>query len=244
LLILLFNSCNTNNNIKNNDSKEDLSSNVIDTLIAGDYILKFENADSFPPNYPYDLYKEKLKLIDSLSIFNSHEEAIAFQNFLAKKYGDKYFYENDTSLVLKLDNGKKLFFPFWDEERQEGFNFEYYYENIGYYLLHVQWYEGDCRMLVNKKNGYKRYIGGLPYISNDGKKIMVIYKDLDAQYSFNGIQLFSVLQDSLKLEFSRYIDSWGPDYIKWINENQVLIKRDSLSSHDFKLLTIEPRNKK
>lgn len=111
LLILLLYSYNTNNNTKNNDSKEDLSTNVIDTLIAGDYILKFENADSFPLSDPYDLYEAKIKLIDSLSIDNSHVAARIFQNFLAKKYGNKYFYVVDSSLVLKLDNGKKIFFP-------------------------------------------------------------------------------------------------------------------------------------
>jgi hypothetical protein len=248
LLILLFYSCNTNNNTKNNDSKEDSSSNVIDTLIAGDYILKFENVDSFPPNYAHEFESFKNKLKDSFS-YNTDEIRKAYNKFLFKKYGNKYFYLTDSTLVLNLDNGKKLSFYFWDEKSEKGFDFEYYYKNIDYYLLSVGFYEGWCWMLVNKKNGFKCYIKGLPYISNDKKKILAINEDLYVGFSFNGIELYSVLQDSLKLEFSKELETWAPVYLKWINENQVLLRRKILDSnmkikYDFKLLTIELRNKK
>ncbi|HPQ08150.1 MAG TPA: hypothetical protein PK995_02885 [Bacteroidia bacterium] len=104
-------------------------------------------------------------------------------------------------------------------------------------------------MMVNKKNGFKCYIIGLPYISNDGKKIISINEDLLSGYSFNGIELYSIFKDSLKLEFSKKLDKWGPFDIKWINEKQILLKRRILDSnanykYDFKLLTIELRNKK
>ena len=117
-------------------------------------------------------------------------------------------------------------------------------------MLRVQFGEGNCWMLVNKKNGFKRYISGLPYISNDNKKIITVNTDLEAGYSFNGLELFSILTDSLRTEFSKETE-WGPTDVKWINENQVFLKRehflvDSITSNqdniiDYKLMTIEKK---
>lgn len=82
-------------------------------------------------------------------------------------------------------------------------------------------------MLVNRQNGHKNHISGLPYISKDNKKIITINKDLIAGYSFNGIELYTILADSLKEEF--YIETkWGPQDLKWINENEFLLKREHL----------------
>ena len=150
-----------------------------------------------------------------------------------------------------MSTGAIISFPFCDEKNETGYYFEYYFKNIDYYLLKVMWDEGYCWMLVNRKNGYKKEIEGLPYISLDNKKIIAINSDLDAGYSFNGIELYSILSDSLKLEFSRETP-WGPTDLKWLSENQILLKRefknvDSISqiqnyTSDFRRVKIDKMN--
>jgi hypothetical protein len=103
--------------------------------------------------------------------------------------------------------------------------------------------------MVNRKNGFKKYISGLPYIYKD--KILTINTDLEAGYSFNGIELYTLTNDTLKKEFSKET-TWEPTDIHWINDNQFLVKRehfyaDSITGKqdnkiDYKLGIIKRKN--
>lgn len=218
-----------------------------DTLEAGKYVLSFENSDSFPTTDIYGDLTFRRQLTDTIG--NWHERAEKIELYLTTKYSG-YFFTEDSTLSLKLGNGAMERFPKWDQENEVGYNFEHYFENIDYYLLRVQLPEGNSWMLVNRKNGFRKYINGLPYISKDGKKILAINSDLEAGYSFTGIELYTILKDSLQQEMSKET-KWGPVDIKWINENQFLIKReiphfDSLtenltSTFQFKEVTIRKK---
>ena len=71
----------------------------------------------------------------------------------------------------------------------------------------------------------RKYINGLPYISLDNKKIITINTDLEAAYSFNGIELYLIMSDSLKLEFSKET-KWGPKDLKWLSDDKISLKRE------------------
>jgi hypothetical protein len=220
-------------------------SQKIDTLVSGDYILYFENGDSFEKSDNYGDLNTRIELTKTID--NSHRSAFKIQEYLSEKYS-KYFYTNDSTLILKLSNGNIVPFPYWDNLKDEGYNFEHYFENIDYYLLRVQYSEGNSWMLVNRKNGFKTYILGEPYISPDNKKLITIDCDLIANYNFTGIGLYSISKDSLKKEFLRET-KWCPIDIKWISKNQFLLKREILnfdtitynenSEIEYKLVTIK-----
>ncbi len=215
--------------------------------MSDSFVLTFVNADSFATTDIYGDLNYRIQLTDSIG--NWHNRAAKIQSYLSRKFCDSFF-TTDTTLVLKLSNNKTEIFAMWDDKKDEGYNFEHYFEIIDYYLLRVQFGEGNCWMLVNRKNGFKKYIGGLPYISKEGKKIISINSDLEAGYSFNGIEFYTVNSDSLETEFVKET-TWGPTDVKWINENQFILKRehfhvDSLTSHqanftDYKLVTIEKK---
>lgn len=218
-----------------------------DTLIADNYILTFNHSDSFALTDNYGDLNIRKEMTDSIG--NWHDRAEKIQDYLKEKFGN-YFFTTDSSLVLKLVDGKTASFPLWDEKNDEGFNFEHYFKEIDYYLLRVQWGEGNCWMLVNRQNGYRRYISGEPYISIDKRKILAINTDLYAGYSFNGIELYTISGDTLKMEFEKETD-WGPSDIKWINDNQFLLKRehfnfDTITNQevnitDYKRVTIDEK---
>jgi len=225
ILILLFISCNLRSSENTEKMKKDSVNMKIDTLVANNYLLTFEKTDSFKRSDIFGDFDFRLKLTKNID--NSFEEAVIVQKYLSKKFSD-YFYTTDTTLVLKLSTGNITSFPFCNEKNEIGYYFENYFKNIDYYLLEVMWDEGYCWMLVNRKNGYKKEIKGLPYISLDNKKIIAINSDLEAGYSFNGIELYSIMSDSLKLEFSRET-TWGPTDLKWLSENQILLKREYIN---------------
>lgn len=219
----------------------------LDTLRVDNYVLTFYNSDSFPRTDIYGDLDYRNSLTDTIG--NWHDRAEKIQSYLTQKFHD-YFYTTDSTLVLKLADGKTLSFLKWDNENEEGYNFEHYFDKIDYYLLRVQWSEGNCWMLVNRKNGFKKYISGLPYISLDNKKILTINTDLDAGYSFNGFELHIILTDSLKTAFIRET-VFGPKDLKWISDNEILLRReyfhvDTLTGNqeniiDFKRMTIQKK---
>jgi hypothetical protein len=237
LTIVFFVACGQNN--RNSTEKlvdlQDSLNLISDTLLTDNYLLVFESTDGFERTDIYGDLDYRNRLTDTIH-GNYINKAEAIQTYLKKRFGN-YFYLTDSTLVLKLANGDTMNFHIYvdkiDRENFEfvGYIFEHYFDKIDYYLLFIEYYEGCNWMLVNRKNGFKKLIHGLPYISKDRKKIIAIGSDLDAGYSFNGIELYTVLADSLRTEFSKETD-WGPIDVKWINENEFLLKREHFSIDD------------
>jgi hypothetical protein len=129
----------------------------LDTLIADKYQLTFDYSDSFPPTDIYGDLNYRIKLTDTIG--NWYDRAEKIQSYLADMFRD-YFYTTDSTLVLKLADGKESIFAKWDSENDEGYTFEHYFDKIDYYLLRVQWGEGNCWMLVNRKMDLKNTLMG------------------------------------------------------------------------------------
>lgn len=256
LVILIFASCRQKNDKKHlggqtfpQNSKELLSEKEkvsdLERIVTNRYFITFEDAKSFKATDIFGDLNNRISLTDTIE--NSHESAKQIQNYLQTRFSE-YFTTKDSTLILRLANGKNLKFPVWDEKNDEGFNFEHYFKEIDYYLLRVQWSEGNCWLMVNRRNGFKKYISGLPYINKD--KFLTINSDLEAGYSFNGIELYSLINDTLREEFSKET-TWGPVDIKWINDKQFLVKRehfyfDTITGNqnnkiDYKLGTIKKK---
>jgi hypothetical protein len=217
-LIILV-SCGQRNNNTNSSQTPVIT---LDTLTVDNYVLTFHYSDSFPPTDIYGDLTYRTNLTDTIG--NWHNRAVKIQSYLADRFRN-YFYTTDSTLVLKLADGNILSFANWDSENDEGYTFEHYFNKIEYYLLRVQWGEGNCWMLVNRKNGFKKYISGLPHVSLDNKQILTTNTDLEAGYSFNGLELYSILADSLKTEF-RKETVFGPTAVKWISKNEFLLRRE------------------
>jgi hypothetical protein len=224
---------------------ENIYTSDLDSIVTDNYLISFQETKPFEMTDIYGDLDYRIKLTDSIG--NWHNAAKRIQDYLQTRFSD-YFTTTDSTLILRLANGQTLTFPYWDIENDIGYNFEHYFKDIDYYLLRVQWVEGNCWLMVNRQNGFKKYINGLPYIYQD--KFLTINTDLEARYSFNGIELYTLTNDTLKTEFSKET-SWGPTDLRWINENQFLIKRerfyaDSITGEqnnkiDYKLGTIRKK---
>src|SRR5574343_317343 len=76
---------------------------TLDTIKANNYVLSFYNSDSFPTTDIYGDLSYRIKLTDTIG--NWHNRAQKIHTYLANKFG-KYFYTTDSTLVLRLANGK------------------------------------------------------------------------------------------------------------------------------------------
>jgi len=214
-------SCGQKNN---SDSTSETTTLKLDTLIADNYILTFESADSFAKTDIYGDLNYRTKLTDT--IHNWGKKAEKIQSYLLDKF-DNHFNVTDSTLVLSLVDGTNKILSNNTNEGDDykHYYFQHYFDEIDYYLISVHLYEGGYWLLVNRNNGYTKRICGLPYILNGLNKIISINSDLEAGYSFNGIEFFTVTADSLKVEFRKETE-WGPIDIKWVTDNNFLIKRE------------------
>ena len=251
LTILLFSACGQSKRSSEEKSIDTLYEKSMelsfDTLRANNYLLFFENADKFKETDIYGDLDYRKKLTDTIE-GNWSTKARKIQDYLLANRFQEYFYLTDSTLVLKLANGNTMSFDRdiedWNNDGLSEYIFAHYFDKIDYYLLIIQYYEGSSWMLVNRKNGFKKDILGLPYISEDNKKIIAINSDLVAGYNFNGIALYTILTDSLRMEFRKETE-WGPLDVKWINENEFLLKREHFpegeGNIDFKRVRIEKK---
>jgi hypothetical protein len=224
LAIISFYSCNQSSSISNNNNTSDIGS-PIDTLMAGDYILNFEEICSYKSDNFYN------------NNYNFSSENIR-NNFA------DYFSKKDSILSLKLANGEVIKFIDFESDAENlnvenvvSYDFKYYFKDIDYYLLDVRLWEGGYGLLVNRKNGFSKAINGNPYISRNHKKILCINNNLESEYTVNGIELYTILNDSLTTEFRLPIGGWGPADINWINENQFLLKKERFENETRDLIT-------
>ncbi|HEY9176914.1 MAG TPA: hypothetical protein VIN07_04450 [Flavipsychrobacter sp.] len=201
-----------------------------DTISIGNYTLYFTPTDSilFPPYY------SDQKIRDSFwRVFgNSHDAANAVENYLEKKLPE-IFTSDDSTLTLRLADGKKLVLLKWDEEEMQGYCFEGYFPEIDYVLLYVQYYEGSAYALVNRKNGFIREIRGMPYFTGNYKSFITVSVDMEANYSFNGIEYYTFTADSVVQQFVLGTTNWGPNNAKWLSGNSVIVgKEDWIANAD------------
>jgi len=234
--IIFFSTCGQNNN----SLEKEITNLSMDTLQANHYLLTFTYSAPFSPTDIYGDLAYRKQLTDT-AINNYFVRANIIQSYLSNHLSN-YFYITDSTLVLKLIDGEIVCFNRWDSEKEVGYIFEHYFETIDYYLLIEHYFEESNWLFVNRKNGFQKSIKGLPYISIDNKRIITINSDLDAGYNFNGIELYTILPDSIQTEFS--IETiWGPLDVQWISDNQFLVKREHFSVDstiiDYKRVLIE-----
>lgn len=246
ILILLFVSCGNKNKVTTNleiPSEVSTIYNDDEIIKAGKYELRLEKSESFEET---DIFGDK-ELIDSL--IKSYEDPKFnpkhYDTYFKDKFG-QYFYNTDSALIVKLADGSELRLEnnLEDGDSYQEHSFYYYFPEIDYYLIDILIYEGFYRKLINRKNGYTKIIFGKPYVSKDKSKIICINSDLEAGFTFNGIELYSIKADSLQTEFV-FETEWGPIDLKWINENQLLLKIEYFSSTqeliDYKLVTLNKK---
>ena len=245
LILFLGLGCNTRNRVSaenpepNSDTTR-VSSDVVlkdnsisikevDTVDINGYRIYFSKCDSvfIPPLFKDQ--KKRQQIVDTLG--NSWDRAKAIEKYLQGK-NQSYFRATDSTLTLLLENGKKLVLPKWDSARDMGNNFENYFQKENYYLIYNQFVEGGSWMLVNRKNGFLKYIIGEPFFSPNQKRILSINEDLLSELSLTGIQLLEVSGDTLVSKFTIQVKNWGPVGVRWIN--------DSAAKLEVKILTGDP----
>ena len=150
----------------------------------------------------------------------------------AHKNNSKFFTKKAGVTTVKINNNKTVqlvdkTFDDLDERIEETivYNYMLFISEIDSHLVVRGFYEGGDHILVSNKTGAIESIwNGIPGISPEKNRFAIASKDLIAQYSPNGIQIFEIVSGNYIKQFQQEFD-WGPDNIRWLSNDTFIVDK-------------------
>ena len=173
----------------------------------------------------FPAYFEHQYKIDSISncYSNWHRRALAIENFIIKDCSFDVTIDS-ISRIVKLQNGKDKILTPNDTIGETGYTYEKEFKELGLLLFRVQWFEGNNYFLLNTKTGKKTYTIGRVFINPSKNLLISINDDIEAGYSDNGFQLFSINEKGILEEQWSFDPGWAPEKIKWIDKATLIVE--------------------
>lgn len=199
-----------------------------DTLLPVKTVLKSEMDSIHVPGTIWCFHDTSKTFFESVYKISQDTSEVNCMN----KYEKSVTRKEDTLLIL-LDNKQLKKFvnnSSIESDNYTTFRFLNKLENINYYLLKIEYYEGYSYLMLNAKTGHENYLCGYPSLSPDHTKLIAGSFDLQAGFVFNGLQLYTITPDSLQLQWNRELSKWGTDKIVWINNHQLAAEHMSIDS--------------
>jgi len=102
-----------------------------------------------------------------------------------------------------------------DEASVLKFSFRDYLRDIGYFLLHRQYYEGDDYLLIQDTTGNKFELQDVPVISPDKRRLVTASNGISGGYNANAVQIWQLTKRGVVLEQSFEPKGWAPSDPVW-----------------------------
>lgn len=118
-------------------------------------------------------------------------------------------------------------------------SFKEFRRDAGFYIIGTGVYEGGFYKLINASTGKEYTTGGYPYFSPDGKYILTAGFDIEAGYSFNGLELFENNKGNITLLKKYEPSRWGALAIQWVDTTSARVKAKSLEFIDHEMVEHE-----
>ncbi len=174
-------------------------------------------------NFPVDsISLEEFRMADSVSVISPFTSVVDDSTRV---------FPDSLKIVFKLNNGAdSVLVNEWEENGDGGTVFHYVQscKDIDYWLVFISYYEGSEYLLMDKDNGNKIFVWGPPVVSPDKTHFITYSCDIEAGYDYNGIQLFEIKEGKAELKWQKEINTWGPDEVRWKDDNTLYIKKYSI----------------
>ena len=171
---------------------------------------------------------EKLVMIDSISketfeeipakSFDTSElRCILADSATVRRHGD--------SLIFAVANNKVITLVDVHAENDSASSYRYlgFNKEIGQYVVYGSFYEWYNYALIDKTTGDTTWTCGEPVVSVDKKYFICGNADLEAGFTFNGIELYENVHKP-KLICRRELQNWGTTSIKWKSSNILFVQ--------------------
>ncbi len=192
------------------------------TIYLKSGVIRIERCDSVTmPDY-----FEHQRQIDSIAnqYDNSEERYRAIETFQIKKFNPPIKIQGRERIVRLQDGTDIILVPDTANDLERTYAFVKEFRQYDFFLFRVQWFEGNNFFLLNTKTGEKTYTIGQVYFNHVGNFLLSINDDIEAGYSGNGFQLFTIGKGRTLSEIWKYDPSWAPEQIKWVNDNTFIVR--------------------
>lgn len=133
-------------------------------------------------------------------------------------------------LLLTLTNGRTLTLtnnitdP--NEEKHVVYRFRGPLTNSSdFWVLDVTRWESGFVLLINQHTGRRTRLWGRPVLAPDGTHLVTSNSDMEARYSPNGLQVWSLKSGIPLLRWNRVVNTWGPEEVRWLNDKTLIIRQ-------------------
>ena len=203
-------SCSNDENKLPPQKKDTPAATLLDTLIINNVVNKLDSI--------------------SETEFNSAPVPVTFEETDNEWIDDSAHVQRLDSLTLRfhLGNGGDSLFVSDSaaiDDTYKSFRYMGSYANIPYWLVGVSYWEGGGIFLLNKNDGHKIYVFGPPMFSPDKKYFISYSLDMYAGYINNGIELYEFKEGKVLEKWSKLVNDWGPDDVRWKNDSVIYIKQ-------------------
>lgn len=191
-------------------------------------ILREEGAPQLSSDVSEADEEEPQTRLDDLcaGLDNSYECAKAIEQHQLQKteHGGRVM-RAGGQLRLKLGNGRWHTIRDYQRANDEAstikYSFRDYLTDIGYFLIHRQFYEGIDYLMIDERNGRRFVLQELPVVSPDRRRLVTASNGIIGGYSPNAVQIWRVTKSGLVLEQTIRMRDWGPSDARWI-DNQTI----------------------
>jgi len=150
----------------------------------------------------------------------SEKRNIKLDANMVHRNGDTLFLKKTDGTYVQLINNYAE-----DDDSFATYSYRYYLDDLSYFVVFAGFWEWYNYFIINQTTGKITCAIGHPIVSPDLKSIMTCNEDLLAGFTFNGFELYAVEKDSLRLIETKELEAWGPANMKWIKNNEILVKQ-------------------
>lgn len=135
------------------------------------------------------------------------------------------------TLAFSIDGGGTAFIinETSDTDNASKYLYKGYDKVLNKYVVQGFFYEWWCHLLIDKAKGDTTIVCGAPVTSPDGKYFICGNSDIEAGFTFNGLELYENTSPP-KLVCARETPYWGPSQIKWHDNKTLFIYADFLNA--------------
>lgn len=144
---------------------------------------------------------------------------IAADSDYVRRIGDSLIITTKTKEVALVNDGN-------DEEDVDDyvvFSYAGYLKPLNQFMTSAYYYESYDYVLADNLTGDLTHLWGTPVPSPDGKRFATANSDLQAGFTYNGIQLYTNAHPPVLIA-QRELQEWGPEEIRWKDNNTLFVK--------------------
>lgn len=193
-------------------------------IIQEDSLITNEPIDSF-------LWMGNQKILVQDTAANDLNQGKIIRSWLKEdslmQFFPKVSRNGDSLLFETVENGLVVLedIPFLNDDDIDCafYSFQGDVNGSDFWELFATGYEFHWSVLVSKKTGKMSEMSGRPTFSPDQKWLLTGNTDLEAAFTDNGFELYSLENDEI-IEVG-HVDplNWGPMSLKWLNNREILV---------------------